>query len=386
MDNRPFGRIFSMFPNHDLSTVARHFQLGEDIHSIAPLGEGHINDSYLINSGSEFSFVLQRINHQVFNNPALLMSNIVQLTEHLASRLENKPLKENPGFETLRVIQTHDQQYYHRDPEGNYWRCYPYIKNSYTINYVDDPKDVYEASRAFGSFQLLVSDLPVSSFAETIPDFHHTPRRYQTFLEACRKDISGRSASCREEIRFARKHQPLASIIMAPLEKGLLKKSIVHNDTKINNVLLDKNTGKAKSVIDLDTVMPGQKLFDFGDMVRSMTCPAEEDEKDLKQVEVNLGLFESLVKGYVEATEEILTETEKLYLVHSGQVLCFEQGIRFLADYLAGDVYYKVTHERQNLDRARTQFKLLRSLVENERELQSIVTRLCPQRRTGFPV
>ena len=260
----------------------------------------------------------------------------------------------------MSLIPSRDGQPFHRDDSGFYWRVYLFIEKARTYDAVQSPAQAFAAARAFGRFQQLLADLPAPRLHDTIPDFHHTPKRFAALQQAMAQDAVNRAASAKAEIDFALRHQPLTRVLL----DAHLPERVTHNDTKLNNVMLDETTGEGVCVIDLDTVMPGLALYDFGDMVRTTTSPAKEDERDLSKVIMQFPMFEALVKGYLSTASAFLTRDEKQFLALSGQVITFEIGLRFLTDYLAGDTYFKVQREDHNLDRCRTQFKLVESLQQ----------------------
>ncbi len=351
------------------AAVARQFQIGGELLNAAPYGSGHINDTYCVvfhQAGTQARYILQRINRNVFRNPLALMQNIQRVTSHLAVRLAGEP---DCGRRVLTLIPAHDGQAWHVDAENDYWRMYRFIENARTYDAVESPEQAFQAARAFGLFQNLLADLPAPRLHDTIPDFHHTPKRFAALLRAIAADAVGRAGTAHREIDFALAHQPITSVLL----NADLPERVTHNDTKFNNVMLDDRTGEGICVIDLDTVMPGLALYDFGDMVRTTTSPAPEDEQDLAKVQMQFPMFEALVRGYLGAAGGVLTKQEKHYLAFSGKLITFEIGIRFLADYLAGDTYFKVHREGHNLDRCRTQFKLIESIEQQEQKMQRLV-------------
>jgi aminoglycoside phosphotransferase (APT) family kinase protein len=255
------------------------------------------------------------------------------------------------------------------DAEGNYWRAYRFIKNARTYDAIESTGQAFQAARAFGNFQHQLADLPAPRLHDTILDFHHTPKRFAALERAIAADVAGRAILAKPEIEFALAHQPIANVLV----DANLPERVTHNDTKFNNVMLDDATGEAICVIDLDTVMPGLALYDFGDMVRTTTSPTQEDERDLSKVAMQFPMFEALVRGYLDAAGEFLTKAEKRYLAFSGKLITFEIGIRFLTDYLAGDTYFRVHREGHNLDRCRTQFKLIESIERQEEKMDRLV-------------
>ena len=266
----------------------------------------------------------------------------------------------------LTLVPTHAGEPYHRDVDGSYWRLYPFIESTRVHEVVETAEQAREAGRAFGAFQRLLADLPGPRLHETIPDFHNTPLRFEALERAVQADACNRAAAAKAEIEFAARHRVLAGLLLDAHRRREIPERVVHNDAKISNVLFDQTTGEALCVTDLDTVMPGVALYDFGDMVRSMTCAAAEDETDLSKVEVRMPLFEALARGYLETAGAFLTPAERRQLVFAGKLITLEQGVRFLADFLNGDTYYKTQRPDHNLDRCRSQFKLLESIEQHE--------------------
>jgi len=308
---------------------------------------------------------VQRINHLIFKNPAALMENIQRVTAHLAQRTAGQS---DPSRRVLTLIPARDGQSYYRDGEGNHWRAYIFIEKARTFDAVETPRQALQAARAFGQFQKLLADLPAPRLHDTIADFHHTPKRFAVLEKAIEADAANRARLAKAEIAFALNHKANTSVLLdAPLPER-----VTHNDTKFNNVMLDDTTGEGICVIDLDTVMPGLALYDFGDMVRTTTSPAKEDERDLSKVTMQFPMFEALARGYLSAAD-FLTPAEKKFLAFSGKLITLEIGLRFLTDFLAGDTYFKVHREGHNLDRCRTQFKLVESIEQQEEAMNKLV-------------
>lgn len=352
---------------HDPRSVARQFQFRGEISSVAPFGNGHINDTYLVTcAGASARYVLQRINRNVFRNPAAVMRNIERVTSHLATQLSDVP---DAGRRVLALIPAKDGRAWHEDAAGETWRAYHFIAGAHSIETALVPHEAHQAARAFGRFQQQLATLPASNLEETIPDFHNTPKRFAALEQAIAADVSNRAAQAKREIEFALAHQSVTAML---LNAGLPER-ITHNDTKLNNVLFDDATGEGMCIVDLDTVMPGLALYDFGDMVRTTTSPAGEDECDLSKVTMQFAMFQALVRGYLSTAGGFLTKAEKQFLTLSGKLITFETGLRFLADYLSGDTYFKIHREGQNLDRCRTQFKLVESIEQQEEEMNQLV-------------
>lgn len=357
---------------YDLRAITRQFQILGDFCGSEPYGSGHINDTFRVSfnqGGTPVRYILQRINHNIFKDPVALMENMERVTAHLNKRL----IGENGrSRRVLNLIATCEGRFWHRDEQGNYWRVFICIEKARTWDAVQSAKQASQAAKAFGRFQCLLADLPAPRLHDTIPDFHHTPKRFAALERALSADAVNRAQSAKAEIEFALKHKALTSVLL----DAHLPERVTHNDTKFNNVMLDDETGEGICVIDLDTVMPGLALYDFGDMVRTTTSPAQEDERDLSKVTMQFPMFEALARGYLESAGGFLTKSEKQLLAVSGKLITFEIGIRFLTDYLAGDTYFKVHRPGHNLDRCRTQFKLVESIATQEDAMNKLVETL----------
>lgn len=352
--------------------VARQFQVDGEVIEAQPFGSGHINDTFRVmfrNGGEPFFHILQRINHRVFKNPDALMQNIQRVTAHLASQVRDEPDRDR---RVLRLIPTRDGNAWHVDEEGEYWRAYRYIPGARTYDAVQTIDQAFQAARAFGRFQELLATLPPPRLRDTIPDFHNTPRRFEALLAAISADAANRAVLVQAEIEFALVHEPITSVLI----DANLPERVTHNDTKFNNVMLDDATGEGICVVDLDTVMPGLAPYDFGDLVRTATSPAEEDEQDLSKVMMQFPMFEALARGYLSSAGSFLTKSERKHLAFSGKLISFEIGIRFLTDYLSGDTYFKTHRQGHNLDRCRAQFKLVQSIEQQEDRLERLVESL----------
>lgn len=357
---------------HDVAGVSRQFQILGDYVGAEPYGSGHINDTYRAvynQGGATVRYIHQRINHVIFKDPPALMENIRRVTEHLRSKLGEQP---DASRRTLSLVPARDGRVFHRDPEGNYWRTYLFVERARTFDALESASQACEGAKAFGQFQRLLADLPLPRLHDTIPDFHNTPKRYAALAAAVEADPLNRAKSAAAEIEFALGREAMTHVLLDLQQQGAIPERITHNDTKFNNVMLDDATHEGLCVIDLDTVMPGLALYDFGDMVRTATSPALEDERDLSKVRMLFPMYEALVRGYLSAAGDVLNSTEKQYLAFSGKLITYEIGIRFLTDYLNGDVYFKIRREGHNLDRCRTQFKLIESIEEQESQMQKI--------------
>jgi thiamine kinase-like enzyme len=358
-----------MSKEHDVGAIVCQFQIDGEFVGATTYGSGHINDSYCVTfnqAGRPARYLLQRINRGIFKDPIALMENIQRVTSHLASKVSGEPSRSEL---VLTLIPSHDGRVWYADADGNYWRTYRFIENAHTYDAVESANQAFQAAKAFGEFQKLLVDLPAPRLHDTIKDFHHTPKRFMALEQAIASDATRRAVLAKPEIEFAFAHRSIASLLF----DANLPERITHNDTKFNNVMLDDVTGEAICVIDLDTVMPGLALHDFGDMVRTATSSAKEDEQDLSKVTMQFPMFEAIMRGYLASAGDFLTKAEKQHLVFSGKLMTFEQGIRFLTDYLQGDAYYKVSRDEHNLDRCRTQFKLLESIEQQEERMDRLV-------------
>jgi Ser/Thr protein kinase RdoA (MazF antagonist) len=293
----------------------------------------------------------------------------MRVTTHIRHRLESQNARDITR-RSLVVIPTRDGQSHYRSRDGEYWRTFVFVEGVQTYEAVESPDQALQAGRAFGEFQSLLVDLPGERLHETIPGFHNTRQRFAALQQAIQKDHFNRAQAARPEIDFALKHEPLVDVILNAMAKKKIPERITHNDTKFNNVMLDTVTGDAKCVVDLDTVMPGCALYDFGDMVRTTTSPTMEDERDLSKVQMQMPMFKKLAEGYLATAGQFLTRAEKSFIAFSGKLITFEIGIRFLTDYLAGDTYFRIHRSDHNLDRCRTQFKLVESIERQERAMQ----------------
>ena len=352
-----------MIEEQRAAAQAKAFQVEGQVRSAERYGSGHIHDTFRVeyedSSGQRARVLLQRINTKIFKNPIALMQNIHRVTKHLRAKASDLP---DADRQVLQLIPACEGRPWHVDDAERYWRAYRFIDGARSYDEVSAPSQAFEAAKAFGKFQRMLVDLPGERLAATIPHFHDTPKRFADFDFAADADVVGRRKQVQREIAFAVSRREVAGLLA---DTGLPER-VTHNDTKLNNVLLDERTGEGTCVIDLDTVMPGLVAHDFGDMVRTMTCPAAEDECDLSKVRMEFALFQEVLRGYLRGAENFLTASERESLIYGAKVIVFEQGIRFLGDYLAGDTYYRVSRPEQNLKRCRTQFELLQSIEQQE--------------------
>ena len=353
----------------DFKSIIGSFQLYGDLISVNPYGNGHINDTFEVvcnQSGTRVRYILQRINTNVFRDPVNLMENIRRVTAHLNSRCGD-------SRQTLTLVPAKDGKCYTVDAEGNYFRTYLFIENAQSYDILENSKQAYEAARAFGKFQADLADISGGRLAETIKDFHNTPVRVQNLENAIKLDKCNRLKDAAAEIDFVLSRKESCGKLIALQQQGLIPERITHNDTKLNNVMIDDATQSGICVIDLDTVMPGLAHYDFGDMVRTGTSPAPEDEVDLSKIYMRFEMFEALLRGYCSEAGKVLNDCELEYLPFAGALITLEIGTRFLTDYLEGDVYFKTHRPGHNLDRARSQFQLVRSIESQMDEMQKLL-------------
>ncbi len=356
----------------DQFAISGDFLYGEE------LCNGHINTTYRAcysaEGGQEERYILQRINDYVFKNPAHVMKNVEKVTRHIRWKTMRR---HSAAGQVLTLYPARGGRNYIDLPEeGGMWRCYNNIEGTHTYDVVENTRQAYQAGFAFGSFQELISDMNPEDLYESIPDFHNTPKRYKDLCASAEADVNGRAAECRAELELLAEWAPQFGKLIELQAQGVLPTRITHNDTKINNVMLDEETDDAVCVIDLDTVMPGLSLYDFGDMVRTATCVASEDEKDLSRVKMEMPFFESLAEGYLDAAHGFLTKAEVEHLAFAGWLITTEIGIRFLTDYLDGDKYFRVDYPGHNLVRARNQLELAQSIQDKLPMMEKYIARL----------
>lgn len=354
--------------NNELNAIASNFNIWEHIE---PYGDGHINETFEALPCAK-RFILQKINSDVFEKPEEVMENIEAVTEHLRKKIIGEG--GDPLRETLTIVKTLDGKSFYKTDDGRYYRMYIFIEGARTYNVVEKPEHFYNAAKAFGRFQKLLADFPADKLHETIKDFHNTPKRFTDFEKAITNNISGRADNVKKEIEFALKRKNIASVITDAIKDGSIPLRVTHNDTKYNNIMIDDLTGNAVAVIDLDTVMPGSLLYDYGDSLRFGTNPVSEDEKNLDLVYCDLNLFECFTRGFIEEMADTLTPDEIRLMPFSARLMTLECGIRFLGDYINGDVYFRTAYSEHNLDRARTQFKLVYDKEQKQSEMDKIVS------------
>ena len=355
--------------------IAPKFALEGTLTEAIPYGSGHINDTVRLTceleNGKQKRYILQRMNDDIFKNPVELMENVMNVTSFLRKKIEERG--GDPERETLNVIRTVDGKNFLKDEDGDFWRTYIFIENATSLDMVRTPEDFYNSAVAFGNFELLRQDYPAAPLDETIPNFHNTVSRFADFKKAVEEDVCGRAKEVQDEIRFVMEREADTHVICDALAKGEIPLRVTHNDTKLNNIMIDNETGKGICVIDLDTVMPGSALYDYGDSIRFGASTGAEDEKNLDLVSCDMGLFEIYTKGYVEGCGGSLTEKEIRMMPMGAKLMTLECGMRFLADYLQGDVYFKIHRPEHNLDRCRTQFKLVADMEKKWDEMAGIV-------------
>ena len=348
-----------------LTAILSNYDLEGRIVACDRYGHGHINKTFLITNDTGHRYILQSINHTVFKDVDGLMGNIEAVTEHLQRQTSN-PRK------VLHLMKTRKGKSYLKHSDGSFWRIFRYVENSVCLQTPESAEDFYQSAVAFGRFQQLLKDFPAHTLHETIPNFHNTADRYRIFKEVLAADPKGRAKNVQPEIDFILAREQEAHILVDLLETGKLPLRVTHNDTKLNNVMLDTTTRKALCVIDLDTVMPGSSLYDFGDAIRFGAATAAEDEKDLSKMEMRLDMFEAFTRGYLEACPD-MTEEERYQMPMGAKLMTLECGVRFLTDYLDGDNYFAISYPEQNLDRSRTQLKLVQDMESKWEQMHAIV-------------
>ncbi len=363
--------------NQKLVEISEQFSLVGSPISIEPYGNGHIHDTFCVTCKKgvqSVRYILQRLNQEVFKQPNKVMDNISRIVAHLDNK-QSAQKSLHSKTRSLHLIKANDGGFWF-EVNNAFWRLFSFVEGTYTIEVVTSKKIVYEAAAAFARFQHDLIDLPGPNLHETIPDFHNTTKRLAQFEEALSADVCGRAKECSKEIILVKKYEELAYLADALMKSKNIPKRVVHNDTKVNNVLFDKKSDQGVCVIDLDTVMPGSILFDFGDMVRTATVLEPEDSSRCAKMTIQKDLFCALVKGYLSEAKVFITPDEIDNLVFSAKLITFEVGVRFLTDYLAGDRYFKTDYKEHNLVRCRNQFQLLNSLEVQEKELEKIVQNL----------
>ncbi len=359
-----------------LLALASRFAPGGVCEAPVPYGEGHINDTYLFSTredGHTLRLTLQRVNRTAFPRPDEVMENTMRVTDHLRRRIAREG--GDPDRETLTLRHTPESEWFVLDDYGDLWRSCLFVEDALTYNQTDEPSVFRAAGEAFGRFQRLLEDFDATLLHETIVDFHHTPKRFAAFRRAIQEDRAGRLASVAPEVEYALSQEGFASALIDARAEGALPLRVTHNDTKLNNVLIDRATRRGLCVIDLDTVMPGLSAYDFGDAIRFGANTAAEDERDLTKVRFSLPMYNAYAEGYLSQVGPALTEAELRSLPVGAKMMTLECGTRFLTDYLAGDTYFKIAYPEHNLVRARNQFALLRDMDAHWDEMQHVIKR-----------
>lgn len=349
-------------------SIVEKFDIPGKLISVEKYGNGHINDTYIIETDFENTkYILQSVNPNVFPNIEAIMDNIQKVTSHLKSKTDNRK-------EVMNVLETLEGKTFFKTDDGYYWRIIEFLENSFSVESTEDVEAFYECALGFGRFQRYLADFPAHTLAEIIPDFHNTPKRFEAFMQAVNEDKMGRAKDVMPEIEFIKERCSFYSVLNEENSAGNLPLRATHNDTKCNNVLLDKDTKKALCVIDLDTIMPGYSVNDFGDSIRFGASTADEDEVDLSKVNFDLEKFKVYTKGFLEGCGGLLLNSEIMLLPEGAKMMTIECGIRFLADYLNGDVYFKISRPTHNLDRCRTQLKLVSDMEKQWEDMKSCVS------------
>ena len=340
--------------------VAKNFDLQGTVIDIKPYGEGHINLTLLVTTDKQ-RYIMQKMNTRVFKDPINLMKSICGVTDHLRTR----------GIETLRVVPTKDGQAFLYGDEC--YRVYDFIENTVTYQTVTNKEVFKNSGKAFGEFKNYLSEFDASKLTETIKDFHHTLKRYENFEKALKENAFDRAKDCQKEISFVIERKDTLDKVIKGLADGSIPLRVTHNDTKLNNILMDAESGEARAVIDLDTIMPGSMLYDFGDSIRFGASTAAEDEKDLSKVHFDIELFKAYAEGYCGAVKSSITDAEAKLLGYGAYLMTIECGMRFLTDYLSGDTYFATKYEGHNLVRCRTQFALAKEMEEGMAQMNQII-------------
>jgi len=364
-----------MFNENYIQNIVTAFQLSGKYTNGAPHGAGLINDTFaieMVEGNQKVRYILQRINSHIFKDPPALMANIELITTHIQTAME-KGCEHNDRNRQLRIIRTSNNQPFYRDSQGAYWRMFSFIENSLSFETMSNGHQVYTAAHKFGTFQKALVTLPAHYLTETIAGFHDMGKRFLRFEKTVTENSNGRAATCKKEIDFIVGFEPIFTKFSRLHHESILPRRVVHNDTKISNVLFDQNGKEAVCVIDLDTAMGGIVISDFGDLCRTSICTVDENEADVSKIKIKISWFESLAHGYLTATQSFLQPNEQAHLVFGFKAIVLEQAMRFLTDHLAGDIYYTITQPEQNLHRARNQIKLAQEVILNEDKMQYII-------------
>ncbi|MBR2615853.1 MAG: aminoglycoside phosphotransferase family protein [Clostridia bacterium] len=361
------------YQNQKIASVLKRFGVEYDSFRVETFHSGHINSTHKVDirfKGKTDSFVLQRINTYVFPNPVGIMENIDKVTGHIRKKLISQG--QDPEGKVLQFLKRPDGTNYYFENNENFWRAYHYVPNTITYDQAEDPAVLRSAGYSFGLFQKQLCDFPMEELVDTMPNFHNTPVRMKNFFAACEKDPVGRRSNIEKEIEILRENEPLWSRLEKEREEGRIPLRVTHNDTKYNNILIDKDSGEAVCVIDLDTVTPGLCAYDFGDAIRFSANFAVEDEPDTSKVGLNLDLYEASASGFIPACRDFATPEELESLAIGAVTMAFELAARFLEDYLNGDKYFKTLHPEHNLERGRSQLALALDMKNKMDEMQEI--------------
>lgn len=364
----------------NVSELLNAFKFNGELTNTVQLNDGHINNTFLFEfdeNGKTNKYLVQELNTYVFKQPVELMQNVVGVTNHL----RNIVVKNggDPERECLYVIFAKDEKSYFIDSDNRFWRCYNFVDNAHSYQSVDSSETFFNAAKAFGKFQCMLADYPSETLVETIPNFHNTVSRFADFKKALEDNLSGRADEAKPEIDFVLAREKDCAVLVDMLNAGELPLRVTHNDTKLNNVMFDNESNEGICIVDLDTVMPGLSLYDFGDSIRFGANTAAEDEKDLSKVSLSLEYFKAYTLGYLSTAGESLTAKEIEYLPYSAKLMTLECGIRFLGDFINGDLYFKTAYPEHNLVRCRTQFELVADIERKLPEMQKIVADCCKE-------
>lgn len=362
--------MISEIKSSNIDEVIANYFNSNEIVSYQRYGSGHINETYLLKASDGVLYILQKVNTSIFKNPEGIISNIKLVSEHIMRKCEKEG--RDPSRATLKIIPTINGRDMYVDTDGSYWRALNYITDTVAKDRVECIEEFRDCARAFGNFLCQLEDFDASQLCEVIKDFHNTPKRYENLMRAVAEDKCGRAAEVASEIEFCRAREAFSRTLEDAHSVGKLPLRVTHNDTKLNNILFDKYSGEAVCVIDLDTIMPGYAVNDFGDSIRFGASTAAEDEADLSKVNFDINLYRAYAEGYLEGAAGKLTDGEIELLPVGAMMMTFECGMRFLTDYLEGDTYFRTTRAGQNLDRARNQFKLLSDMEARFEEMRLI--------------
>lgn len=363
--------------NNKILSIVRRFEIPEGEITLAPYGNGHINDTYcaaIATAQGERRLIVQRVNRYVFKHPEDVIVNIEKVTDYLRGVIEREG--GDPARETLSLIPAKDGRHFACDEDGEFWRVYRFIEGTMSYDLPDTPALFALSGEAFGRFQRQMGGFPAETLIESIPDFHNTPARYAQLMDAVQRNEAGRLGEVQAELEFCMAREKETYALVDALAAGEIPLRVTHNDTKLNNVLLDEKTGRGVCVIDLDTVMPGLAAYDFGDSIRFGANTAAEDERDLSKVQFSLPMYEAFARGFLSEAGRVMSRREIELLPMGAKLMTLECGMRFLADHLNGDKYFKVHRPGHNLDRARTQFTLVRRMEESWDKMLEIVKAL----------